>query len=115
MKYGVDFPLFLSCDELAHPMNPVSYNYFFGGSAFCYAYFIKVIRRTVPRNNTSWCLFYILPLHVSALVGHLQAEYTIILGSYCNYNGSVVYLICVRELFKFAQITSMLNVKTLKY
>jgi hypothetical protein len=27
--------------------------------------------------------FYIfLPLHVSALAGHLQAEYTIILGSY---------------------------------
>jgi hypothetical protein len=36
-------------------------------------------------NNFSMCLFYvfyILPLHVSALAGHLQAEYTIILGSY---------------------------------
>jgi hypothetical protein len=29
-------------------------------------------------------IFYILPLHVSALVGHLQEEYTIILGSYSN-------------------------------
>jgi hypothetical protein len=25
-------------------------------------------------------IFYILPLHASALVGHLQAEYTVILG-----------------------------------
>jgi hypothetical protein len=56
---------------------------------------------------------YILSLHVSALAGHLQVEYIIILGSYFNYNGSVVYLICVRELFKFTQITSILNVKTL--
>jgi hypothetical protein len=31
-----------------------------------------------------------LQLHVSALDGHLQAEYTIILGSYFTYNGSVV-------------------------
>jgi hypothetical protein len=36
-------------------------------------------------------IFYIfLPLHVSALAGHLQAEYTIILGSYLLHNGSVV-------------------------
>jgi hypothetical protein len=36
-------------------------------------------------------IFYIfLPLHVSALGGHLQAEYTIILGSYFTHNGSVV-------------------------
>jgi hypothetical protein len=55
-----------------------------GGSASYCAYFIKVIRRTVPRNNSSRFLFYIsLSLHVSALAGHLQAEYTIILGSYC--------------------------------
>jgi hypothetical protein len=33
---------------------------------------------------------YLLLLHVSALVGHLQVEYTIIAGSYCAYNGSVV-------------------------
>jgi hypothetical protein len=33
---------------------------------------------------------YLLPLHVSALVGHLQAECTIIAGSYCTCNGTVV-------------------------
>jgi hypothetical protein len=43
----------------------------FWGSASCCAYFIKVIRRTVPRNNSSRCLF----IYVSVLVGHLQAEY----------------------------------------
>jgi hypothetical protein len=36
-------------------------------------------------------IFYIfLPLHVSAIAGHLQAEYTIILGSYLTHNGFVV-------------------------
>jgi hypothetical protein len=36
-------------------------------------------------------IFYIfLPLHVSALAGHLQAEYTTILESYLTHNGSVV-------------------------
>jgi hypothetical protein len=35
-------------------------------------------------------ILYILPLHVSALSGYLQAEYTIILGSYFTHNGSVV-------------------------
>jgi hypothetical protein len=36
-------------------------------------------------------IFYIfLPLHVSALAGHLQAEYTIILGSYFTHNGPFV-------------------------
>jgi hypothetical protein len=35
-------------------------------------------------------LIYLLPLHVSALVSHLHAEYTIIAGSYCKYKGSVV-------------------------
>jgi hypothetical protein len=34
-------------------------------------------------------IFYILPLHVSALGGHLQAGYTISLGSYFTHNGSV--------------------------
>jgi hypothetical protein len=32
----------------------------------------------------------LLLLHVSALVGHLQVDYTIIAGSYCTYNESVV-------------------------
>jgi hypothetical protein len=35
-------------------------------------------------------IFILLPLHVSALVGHLQAEHTTILGSYFTDNGSVV-------------------------
>jgi hypothetical protein len=36
-------------------------------------------------------IFYIfLPLYVSALDDHLQAEYTIILGSNFTHNGSVV-------------------------
>jgi hypothetical protein len=34
-----------------------------------------------------------LPLRVSALVGYLQAEYTIILGSCFTHNGSVVLLL----------------------
>jgi hypothetical protein len=52
---------------------------------------IKVIGRTVPRNNFLRCLFiFISPLHVSALAGHLQAEYTIFSGSYLTQNGSVV-------------------------
>jgi hypothetical protein len=41
---------------------------------------IKVnIRSAVPRNNFSKMFIFInlLPLHVSALVGHPQAEYTI--------------------------------------
>jgi hypothetical protein len=34
------------------------------------------------------CLFiFISPLHVSALAGHLQAEYTIIFGKLPHYNG----------------------------
>jgi hypothetical protein len=38
--------------------------------------------------------FYILPIQDSALVGHLQDQYTIILGSYFD-SGSVVYIIFV--------------------
>jgi hypothetical protein len=34
--------------------------FLFLGSATCCAHFIKVIRITVPRNNSSMCLFYIL-------------------------------------------------------
>jgi hypothetical protein len=76
-------------------------------------------------------VFYIfLPLYVSAHAGHLQVEYTIMLGSYFTHNGSVVlcyrsrllcmlantavfFLICVCELSKLGQITSLLNVKTI--
>jgi hypothetical protein len=50
-----------------------------------------VIRETVSRNNFSYFIFfYLFPLHVSALVGHLQAEYTIILGTYFTHDEPVV-------------------------
>jgi hypothetical protein len=73
-----------------------------------------------------------LPLHVSALAGHLQVDthnYArkllhsqrircfVLLGlvyCICFVNTAVVYLICVCELSKLGQITSLLNVKTLK-
>jgi hypothetical protein len=35
-------------------------------------------------------IFYILPLHVSALAVHPQAEYAIILGSYFTHNGFII-------------------------
>jgi hypothetical protein len=36
-------------------------------------------------------VFYIfLPLHALALAGHLQVEYTVILGSYFTHNRSIV-------------------------
>jgi hypothetical protein len=40
-------------------------------------------------------IFYIFPQHVSALTGHLQVEYTIILGRYFTHNGSSV--LCYRS------------------
>jgi hypothetical protein len=44
-----------------------------------------------PRPVTGIALHSVtLFLHVSALAGHLQAEYTIILGSYLTHNRSVV-------------------------
>jgi hypothetical protein len=46
--------------------------FLFWGSASCCAYFIKVIGRTVPRNNILRCLFiFISPLYVWALAGSL--------------------------------------------
>jgi hypothetical protein len=54
-------------------------------------HYIKVIRRTILRNNVSRCLFYILQLHVLALVGNLHAEYTSILGSYFTHNSTIVF------------------------
>jgi hypothetical protein len=62
---------------------------------------IKVIGRTVPRNNYLRCLLFIFisPLHVSALAGHLQTEYTIILGKLPHYNGSVV--LCYKSYFVY--------------
>jgi hypothetical protein len=61
---------------------------------------ICILLRVLDQGSTTlqgvYFIFYIfLPLHVSALVGHLQAECSIILGSYLTHNGSVVYLICV--------------------
>jgi hypothetical protein len=50
---------------------------------------IKVIRSAINRNNFLK-MFILLPLHVLALVGYLQAEYTTISGSNFTYNGSVV-------------------------
>jgi hypothetical protein len=45
------------------------------------------------------CLFiFISQVHVSALAGHLQVEYTIIFGKLPHYNGSVafvLYLFCI--------------------
>jgi hypothetical protein len=53
-------------------------SFLFWGSAPCCVYFIKVFGRTVPRYSCLKSLFiYISPLHVSAIAGHLQAEYTI--------------------------------------
>jgi hypothetical protein len=50
----------------------------------------KVIGRTVSRNNFLRCLFiFISPLHVSALAGHHQAEFTIIFGKLPHYSGSI--------------------------
>jgi hypothetical protein len=45
-----------------------------------------------PTLRGVYFIFHIfLPLHVSALAGHLQAEYKIILGSYFTHSGSVVF------------------------
>jgi hypothetical protein len=64
------------------------------GSASCCAFFIKIIGRTVLRNKCLRRLFiFISPLQVSALTGHLQAEYTIIFGKLPHYNGSVVFVL----------------------
>jgi hypothetical protein len=54
-----------------------------------------------PRLTTTlqgvYFIFYIfLPLHVPALADHLQAEYTIILGSYFTHNRAVVLCIYLR-------------------
>jgi hypothetical protein len=57
-------------------------------------YYIDVIGRRVPQNNYLRCLFiFISPLHISALAGHLQAEYTTIFGKLPHYNGSVVFVL----------------------
>jgi hypothetical protein len=61
---------------------------------------IRVIGRTVLCNSFLRCLFtFISPLHVSALAGHLQAEYTIIFGMLPHYSGSVI--LCYRSYFVY--------------
>jgi hypothetical protein len=79
----------------------------------------KVVGRTVPRNNSSRSLFiFISALHVSALAGHLQAEYTIIFGKLFHYNGSVV--LCYKSYFVYVSVNTAVvylicgNVKNLK-
>jgi hypothetical protein len=57
---------------------------------------LRVLYQGYQKNHPSQQLFRVfilyifLPLHVTALVGHLQVEYTFILGSYFTHNGSVV-------------------------
>jgi hypothetical protein len=74
------------------------------------------------------------PLHISALAGHLQEEYTIFSGSYVTHYGSgvlcyrsyfvyvlantaVVYLICDCEVSRFGSnhLVVKLNLKMLRY
>jgi hypothetical protein len=43
--------------------------YVFWGSASCCTYFIKIISRTVPRNNSSRRLFYILYIFAATCFG----------------------------------------------
>jgi hypothetical protein len=48
-------------------------------------------------------MFILLPLHVSALLGHLQAEYTTISGSDFTYNRSVVLYRVQQASFLFSK------------
>jgi hypothetical protein len=97
-------------------------------------HYIKVIRRTALRNNPSRCLFYILYFAAACfgprwpssggihnyfrmLLHPQRIRCFVLLGSIyciCLTNTVVVYFICVCELSKLGQITSLLNVKTLK-
>jgi hypothetical protein len=47
---------------------------------------IKVIRTAIPSKNflKMFIHVYLLLLHVSAFVGHLQVEYTMNFGRYCT-------------------------------
>jgi hypothetical protein len=56
---------------------------------------------------------YLLPLHVLAFVGHPQAEYTIISGSYRTYNRSIVLcaLVLLGSIYNiFSKFCRLLNV-----
>jgi hypothetical protein len=50
----------------------------------------RIIKNRPSQQLLKVFIYILLPLHVSALVGHLQAEYTTISGSYFTYNGSFV-------------------------
>jgi hypothetical protein len=104
--------------------------FIFWGSASCWSYFIKVISRTAPCNNS---LFYILYIFATTCFGpcwpssgRIHKYFTEVLHSQwircfvllgptyciCLANTGVVFLICVCELSKLGQITSLLNVKS---
>jgi hypothetical protein len=53
----------------------------------------RTLSRLLEEPFLATTLFYISPLHVSALAGRLQAEYTIIFGKLPHYNGSVVFVL----------------------
>jgi hypothetical protein len=65
-----------------------------------------------------YLFIFILLLHVSALAGHLQAQYTVIFDKLPHYNGSVV--LCYRSYFVYGLANGAVvypiceNVKTLK-
>jgi hypothetical protein len=94
---------------------------------------IKVIRKAVPRNNFKRCLFYLYFVAATCFrpcwpssggidnyfrkLLHLQRIRSFeLLGPIfmCLANSAVVCLMCVYELSKRGQITSLLNVKNLK-
>jgi hypothetical protein len=65
--------------------------FLFLGSASCCVYYQGYYKCCPSQQLYKMFIpIYLLPLHVLALVGHLQVEYTIFAGSYCTYNGSIV-------------------------
>jgi hypothetical protein len=108
---------FIDLRECIITLGPAALSQLFsfeGVGPLCYFYFgvLHPVARTLSRlleepslatTLEGVCfIFYIFsPLHVSALAGHLQAEYTIILGSYLTHNGSVV--LCYRSRLLFGR------------
>jgi hypothetical protein len=64
--------------------------------------FLITIKATTLQG-VYFILYIFLPLHVSALAGHLKAEYTIVLGSYFTHSGSVVLFITSHLLYIFGK------------
>jgi hypothetical protein len=52
------------------------FKFLFWGSVSCCVYFIKVIRRIVPHNNSSRCLVYIITYIIIQNSGSLVSEVT---------------------------------------